>query len=187
MAVAKSALDFTFDDEELEFQEEAAKGPTPVPLGWYNIAITDISVDSYPPEHEKYGGEHPKGFIVLTVKLIDGDFKGREIRFVRVPLFPRWAPGPKSPDGTATSFMAFFKSLGLISNNKLVLKDWNQLFGKELQAKIVTTKPNDSGAVYNQIQPFASSWKPKATDTDDDDSGAGDITFGEAKEGFDLS
>jgi hypothetical protein len=182
MAVKKSALDFTFDDEELEFQEEAAKGPSPVPLGWYNVAITDISVDSYPDDHEKYA---KKGFIVLTVKLIDGDFKGREIRFVRVPLFPRWAPGPKSPDGTATSFMAFFKSLGLISNNKLVLKDWNQLFGKELQAKIVTTKPNDSGAVYNQIQPFASSWKPKAEDADDDEQG--DITFGEAKEGFDLN
>jgi len=181
MAV-KSALNFTFDEEELEFQEEAAKGPTPAPLGWYNVAITDISVDTYPEDHEKYAG---KGKIILTVKLIDGDYKGKEIKFVNVPLFPRWAPGPKSPDGTATSFMAFFKSLGLIVNNKLVLKDWNQLFGKELQAKVVVTKPNESGQVYNQIQPFASSWKPKAEDGDDDEQG--DITFGAPSEGFDLS
>ena len=183
MAVKKAALEFTFDDEEVQFQDDAAKGPVPAPLGWYNVAITDVSVDKYDEDHEKYAG---KGFLILTVKIVDGDYKGKEIKFVRVPLFPRYMPGPKSPDGTATSFMAFFKALGLVNGNKLTLKDWNQLFGKELQAKIVVTKPNDSGHVYNQIQPFASSWKSKAEDGDDDE-GVGDIEFGAPSEGFDLS
>lgn len=180
MAVRKAALDFTFDDEELEFQEEAAKGPTPIPVGFYNVAITDVEVDEYDEDHEKYAG---KKYLILTVKVTGGEYKGRELRYVRVPLFPRWAPTTKSPAGTATPFHSFFNALGFIRDNKLTLKDWNQLFGKELQAKVSITKPNDEGNVYNQIAPFAGSWKPKAEVAEDDEN---EITFGEAQVGFEL-
>lgn len=169
----KAALDFTFDDEELEFQEESAKGPQPIPLGWYNVGITDVSLDDY-QETSPYKG---KKYLTLSIKVLSGDQKGREVRYVRVPLFTRFNPTAKNPQGTATSFHAFFNSLGLIKGNKLVLRDFNRLFGSELQAKISLTQPNDDGRVFNQVQPFAGSWKPKAEEEEGDDSG--EITFGE--------
>ena len=171
----KSALEFTFDEDEVAFQEDSAKGPQPVPLGWYNVGITDVAVDDY-QKSSPYKG---KKYLTLSIKVLSGDQKGREVRYVRVPLFLRFNSTAKSPSGTATSFHAFFNSLGLIKDNKLILKDFNQLFGKELSARISVTQPNDDGRVFNQVQPFAGSWKPKEDDSAEDDSDG--ITFSEGE------
>ena len=171
----KSALEFTFDEDEVAFQEDSAKGPQPVPLGWYNVGITDVAVDDYQESSPYKGKKH----LTLSIKVLSGDHKGREVRYVRVPLFLRFNPTAKSPSGTATSFHAFFNSLGLIKDNKLILKDFNQLFGKELSARISVTQPNDDGRVFNQVQPFAGSWKPKEDDSAEDDSDG--ITFSEGE------
>lgn len=182
MAV-KSALDFTFDEEEVEFQNDSAKGPQPIPLGWYNVGITDVELSDYREGSPYFGNKQ----LTLSVKVLSGEQKGREVRYVRVPLFQRFNPTAKSPKGTATAFYAFFKALGFIKEvggkEKLVLKDYNQLFGKELQAKIGLTKPDDDGRVFNQITPFAGSWKPKAEEVEDEggitfsDGGAGEFTL----------
>lgn len=100
---SKGVLDFTLDDEELKFQADAAKGPTPVPVGWYNVLITDVSIAPWSkdepinPKTKKPVREK----LVLTVKLSEGEFAGR-IRYVNVPLFQKFNPTAKSPAGTAT-------------------------------------------------------------------------------------
>lgn len=172
----KAALEFTFDDEEVQFQEEAAKGPTPVPTCWYTVGLTDVAVDLY-KTGTTYAG---KKFLTLTIKVLAGEYKGRQVRFVRIPLFERWNPTAKNPNGTATSFFSFFDALGLISDGKprkLLLKDFNQLFGKELDARIIVGKPRDDGSVWNEVQPFGGSWRPRSEAEEGSDEDG--ITFEE--------
>ena len=113
---SKGVLDFTLDDEELKFQADAAKGPTPVPVGWYNVLITDVSIAPWSkdepinPKTKKPVREK----LVLTVKLSEGEFAGRQVRYVNVPLFQKFNPTAKSPAGTATSFISFMDAVGAI-------------------------------------------------------------------------
>ena len=182
---SKGVLDFTLDDEELKFQADAAKGPTPVPVGWYNVLITDVSIAAWSkdepinPKTKKPVREK----LVLTVKLSEGEFAGRQIRYVNVPLFQKFNPTAKSPAGTATSFISFMDAVGAMDGNRVTLSAWDELFGKEVSVKIIIGKPKDDGAVYNEIQPFAGVWKPKDDETGD---GEGDGISFEEESGFSL-
>lgn len=179
----KDVLDFTLDDDELKFEADAAKGPTPVPVGWYNVLITDVAIAPWKKDEPVDSNGKPKRErLVLTVKISEGEHAGRQLRYVGIPMFKRFDPGPKSPEGTATSFLSFLGAVGALNGNKVTLKAWDQLFGKEVSVKIIVGKPKDDGSVYNEIQPFAGVWASKIVNDDTDEGG---ITFSE-EGGFSL-
>lgn len=172
MAGKKPAFNFTFDENETKFQENAAKGFGPIPRGRYNVVITDVKVEI--TESGRYAGKQQ---LNLTVKGLSGEAAGREIRYVRVPLFSRFDPTPNRPEGTATSMHGFFRAVGMYNEAKSAVEvsDWNNLFHKEANVLIDVQEPDDQGRVFNQIRPFAGVWEPKAENVEGEDDG--EITF----------
>lgn len=182
----KNALDFTLDDADLEEAAKAQLGPVPVPVGRYNVIITDVAIAPWKRDEpiDPKTGKPVREKLVLTIKISAGEHTGRQFRFVNVPLFKKFPPTAKSPDGTVTAFLPFLKAVGALNGNKVTLKNWNELFGKEVNVKIVVNPPNDAGAVYNGVNPFADVWKEKDDDIADADADADGITFDEG--GFSL-
>lgn len=172
MAGKNPVFNYAFDDDEQKFQDEASKGFAPIPRGWYHVVITDVALSDYEAP-SKYVG---KKRLTLAVKVLgDDEYTGRKVRYIQVPLFPRWAPSAKKPEGTATSFRDLLAATGLLVDGKVTVKDWNVLFNQEVAAYI-DLDPKDDGRVFNTVKSFAGQWK--ALDEAEFTEG-GNIEFGE--------
>lgn len=88
--------------DEDRTENEAAKSNL-IPTGKYNFQIIDAEQDTYGPNSKNKG----KPYLNLTLRVADGDFAGRQLKFVGVPLFLKWNNEKKTP----TSFLDFFTSI----------------------------------------------------------------------------
>lgn len=108
-------------------------GFDPLPSGWYNCTIYDIEEKEF-----KNKGKHPGDtYLNLELRVAEGDFENRRV-FAMVPLFERWAPGPKTPDGFPTLLIPFLEGLGydLEDVEELEIPEDEDLIGEYITVRV---------------------------------------------------
>lgn len=108
-------------------------GFDPLPSGWYNCSIYDIEEKEF-----RVKGKHPGDtYLNLELRVSEGDFENRRI-FAMVPLFERWAPGPKTPDGFPTLLIPFLEGLGydLEGVEELEIPEDEDLIGEFITVRV---------------------------------------------------
>lgn len=173
MAGKNPAFSFTLDEDEQKFQDSAARGFEPIERGWYHVVITDVKLEPYVAPSNYVGKQR----LNLTIKVLSDRYAGRSIQYIQVPLFPRYKPTSKRPEGTATAFVGFMEAAGLLVDGKLQVKDWSVLYNKELMAFIDVRPADDKGRVFNEVKGFAGQWRPVEDEDDSADEGDYDISF----------
>lgn len=108
-------------------------GFDPLPAGWYNCSIYDIEEKEF-----RNKGKHPGDtYLNLELRVSEGDFENRRL-FAMVPLFERWAPGPKTPEGFPTLLIPFLEGLGydLEDVEELEIPEDEDLIGEFITVRV---------------------------------------------------
>jgi hypothetical protein len=120
--------------------KEASKANvwTLLPNGWYNFELFDASG----PEKYKSVANKDRPYYEVVVRVTEGDFAGRKLSFVRIPLFTRWNNDKKS----STNFISFFESLTDADGNRLYAEEVTDENGNvtyELPDEFEVPEPED--------------------------------------------
>lgn len=146
------------DDEQVVAAAEANKGTfTVYKTGVYNFTIFDA-------EEKKYGEKSAnagKEYYQITLKFDGGEYDGKKITRVQVPLFQNWAvstdpkKAAKNPKGWPTNFAPFFTALGYDVKGKFAIPDASDLFGKRLSAKVTVEDDTYAFEQEQKVDPTA--------------------------------
>lgn len=144
----------------------AANDFEPIPAGWYNGTIFNAEEKQF-----KNAGKHPgDDYYNVQLRVSEGDYKGR-VLFVMVPLFPKWNPGPKTPNGFPTNFIPFFEALGEDLEGEFEVPDPDELGGQDITFRVrieedayKNAKEGTTDAKRNEVTAF------RPYDPDDDPS-----------------
>lgn len=108
---------------------------TPIPEGWYNVFAYEVKPAKF--KSEKYKG---RDHLSVTLKVADGKYTGRRIFNVLVPLFERWDPTEKSPEGFPTNFVPFLTAAGIDLTKEQSFQSVdalaNALVGTKMQVRV---------------------------------------------------
>lgn len=129
--------------EEIKAAAAANEGGVfkPLPAGWYDVTLKDVKPAKFSDKSAKYAGKDKLRiqFRVAT----EGDYFGRVV-FGDVPLFPKWSPTEKNPDGYPTNFIPFFTALGYDIEKGFEFDSLadlaNEILGEDLQIRLSVSK-----------------------------------------------
>ena len=111
--------------------KEAAQGGAPLPEGSYLFNIFNVEEAEYGENTANAG----KPRLIVTLKVAEGDYKGRQVKDFGVPLFPNWASG-----AVAHTFYQFAKAVGgevdEDGNVSFPVDEWTDLQGETIKARI---------------------------------------------------
>lgn len=126
-------------EETVAAAQAAQAGPgrfPPLPEGNYNFYVSDSEAKLFGPTSKNPG----KPYLSLTIQPDGGKYHKRRIFNVMVPLFEKWGPTPKNPDGFPTAFLPAFTAFGydVAKGFKADSLDdlANELIGKKFQARV---------------------------------------------------
>lgn len=127
------------DDEQVVEAAKVNKGQfTVYKAGTYNFTIFDAEAKAYGERSKNPGKE----FYQLVLKFDGGEYDGKKITRVQIPLFQNWAvssdptKAAKNPKGWPTVFAPFFQALGYEVKGNFEIPEPGDLLGKRLSAKV---------------------------------------------------
>lgn len=152
------ARQIKIDDEQVQAAVEANKGGYPVyRTGVYNFTIFDAEEGVYKETSKNPGKE----FYRIVLKFDGGEYDGKKMGSIQVPLFQNWAPSSdpkklaKNPKGYPTNFAPFFTALGYDVKGNFDIPDPADLFGKRLSAKVTVEDDTYAFEQEKKIDPTA--------------------------------
>lgn len=116
-----------------EDKREAAEANsfTPLPAGWYNATIFSVEEKQF-----KVKGKHPADdYFNVQLRISEGDYLNRRL-FVMVPLFPKWNPTEKTPNGFPTLLIPFFEALGYDVEGEFEIPEESEILGEPITIKV---------------------------------------------------
>lgn len=131
-----------------------------IPTGKYNFQIIDAEQDEYNSTANK-----GKPYLNLTLRVAEGDFAGRQLKFIGVPLFLKWNNEKKTP----TSFLDFFSSVSEEDGSQVYdvegefeVPEAGDLLGKFVTARVRVEDNDYNGekTKRNSIAPLPGSFFP---------------------------
>lgn len=143
--------------------QSGGKGFAPLPQGNYQARIVPLKKDGNRVEVADFGGTGPNGkkkVLRVAVQILDASPLGNKRWFAaRVPLFTRYAPNEKNPQGApARMYFDFLRAIGVSEDDIIAgrFPDVDKFMGKEvgitLSAPIEPDKWNPLGS--NEISFF---------------------------------
>lgn len=137
------------DNNAEDLLKESQSNDFPLlPAGWYEATIAEVEVIDFSSKDDSPYKQ--QGFKVLNTKLriLDGAPTGaKRTFFLRVPLFQRYLPSEKNPQGAvAGTYFDFFLALGFskedVAGGKVAI-DQAALGGKRIGFQLVVKKRDD--------------------------------------------
>lgn len=123
---------------------EATAGFTPLPEGNYLFNIYEVEESEYSEKSKNPG----KPRLVVTLKVAEGDFAGRQVKDFNIPLFATWSSG-----ATAHTFYQFAKAIGATlddeGNVEFPVEEWSDLLGSQLKARVIHEFDDDDADKTN--------------------------------------
>lgn len=133
-----------------EAVKQAAAANAALPAGEYNVTLATGEVKPFAKDNANYAN---KNALNITLRIADGQFAGRTLRG-RIPLFDRWNPSAKYPDGyPIREYGQFFKAVGASQEqiNSGNLPPLDVILGKPLSVRVkyITPEEQPERAEYN--------------------------------------
>ena len=141
--------------EDLLNEAQSGGNFKPLSKGWYEATVKAVEIVDF----AKSGKYNEGGFKALNVQLrvIEGSPEGaKRVFFARVPLFQRYLPTQKNPQGAVASmYFDFFLALGFskedVAGGKVSL-DQASLGGKRIGMFLDVREPDEwHSEAYNEV------------------------------------
>lgn len=131
------SLHVNFTDQEASSE---ARDFTPIPSGWYHVALTDGSIEECGPESKNAGKPYWK--VELTVQ--DGPYENRKV-FSNVMLF----------DGALYSLSQLLKACGYdVESGTLEVPTIDELIGKTFEIRVKVQAATEKYDARNDVKGF---------------------------------